>query len=122
MVKMTAGKLISMDNEKSILGSPDLAVSLQRPDFATNPGLQQPDYATGLQQFLTTKKTLALLLDFDGTLSPLVSRPEDAVLPAATRQVLERLAALPQVFLAIISGRQAKFLLPKSRILQLVKQ
>ena len=33
----------------------------------------------------------AILLDVDGTLAPIVSRPEDARVPDATRQVLEDL-------------------------------
>ncbi|MBD3236346.1 MAG: trehalose-phosphatase [Candidatus Eisenbacteria bacterium] len=42
-------------------------------------------------------------LDYDGTLTPIVSRPEDAHLDTATREVLGRLAArLPVV---VISGR-----------------
>jgi trehalose-phosphatase len=45
----------------------------------------------------------ALFLDFDGTLAPIVSRPEDATLPAGTRAQLERLAARLPV--GILSGR-----------------
>ena len=37
--------------------------------------------------------------------SPLVSNPEDAMLPERTRQLLTRLAGRSDVFLAIISGR-----------------
>jgi trehalose-phosphatase len=45
----------------------------------------------------------ALFLDYDGTLSPLVGRPDLAVLPAAAREVLGRLAQhFPVV---IVSGR-----------------
>jgi trehalose 6-phosphate phosphatase len=47
-----------------------------------------------------------LALDFDGTLALLAPRPEDAVLPAATADVLRRLAAMQGVELAIVSGRQ----------------
>lgn len=42
-------------------------------------------------------------LDYDGTLSPIVSRPEDAVLSEAMREVLRRLAELCTV--ALVSGR-----------------
>lgn len=48
-------------------------------------------------------RRLALFLDFDGTLTPIVERPEDAVLAPATREVLQRLAARYPV--AIVSGR-----------------
>lgn len=48
---------------------------------------------------------LVLLLDFDGTLAPIVERPELAAIPRATRQVLDRLLAARGVDAAIISGR-----------------
>jgi len=48
-------------------------------------------------------RPLALFLDYDGTLTPIVERPEDAVLAPETREVLRRLAARHPV--AIISGR-----------------
>lgn len=44
-----------------------------------------------------------LLLDFDGTLAPIVARPEDAYAPDSTLEVLNRCASLHP--LAIISGR-----------------
>jgi alpha,alpha-trehalase len=43
------------------------------------------------------------MLDYDGTLSPIAPRPEDALLPPATRDVLAALGARWQT--AIISGR-----------------
>jgi alpha,alpha-trehalase len=46
---------------------------------------------------------LAVFLDYDGTLSPIVSRPELAVLSPEMRRALERLAAV--CFTAIVSGR-----------------
>jgi trehalose-phosphatase len=50
---------------------------------------------------------LALLLDIDGTLAPIAPTPALAQVPAATRFVLERLAQLPGVLLALVSGRAA---------------
>lgn len=46
-----------------------------------------------------------LLLDFDGTLAPIVERPEEARLPERTRAALERLLAHGEVDAAIVSGR-----------------
>lgn len=48
---------------------------------------------------------IVLLLDFDGTLAPIVERPEMAAMPARTREALERLLAHPGVDAAIVSGR-----------------
>ncbi len=45
----------------------------------------------------------AVFLDYDGTLTPIVDRPEDALLPAGTRRALERLAGHCPV--AVVSGR-----------------
>jgi len=49
------------------------------------------------------KRELALFLDFDGTLAPIVERPGDAVLPPETRKLLADLARRRRV--AIVSGR-----------------
>jgi alpha,alpha-trehalose-phosphate synthase [UDP-forming]/trehalose-phosphatase len=48
---------------------------------------------------------LALVLDFDGTLAPIVDTPDRAALPDRVRPALERLARMPHVTLAIVSGR-----------------
>lgn len=48
-------------------------------------------------------REVAVFLDYDGTLTPIVDRPELAVLSAAMRATVARLAALTTV--AIISGR-----------------
>jgi trehalose 6-phosphate phosphatase len=45
-----------------------------------------------------------LLLDVDGTLSPIVERPEDAAVPEATRSLLRHLAAR-YALVACVSGR-----------------
>jgi len=48
---------------------------------------------------------LFLFLDYDGTLTPIVSRPELALCPSEVKRHLEKLRDLPGVYLAIISGR-----------------
>jgi alpha,alpha-trehalase len=48
-------------------------------------------------------RRLAVFLDYDGTLSPIVDRPEEASLPEATRAVMARLARRLPV--AVVSGR-----------------
>ncbi len=50
-----------------------------------------------------TKKNIPVFLDYDGTLTPIVDRPEDAVIPPATLAALESLAEVTVV--GIISGR-----------------
>jgi trehalose 6-phosphate phosphatase len=62
---------------------------------------------------LTTRLTAArdaaglmlLGLDFDGTLAPIVPRPDDAALPAATRPLLRALVARSDTRVALVSGR-----------------
>jgi trehalose-phosphatase len=49
-------------------------------------------------------RSLAIFLDYDGTLTPIVSRPDEAVLTDSTRAVLRTLAAKMPV--AILSGRE----------------
>ncbi len=49
-----------------------------------------------------------LLTDFDGTLSPIVGRPEDAVFPEQTRRALQAIAGRPRAEVAVISGRALK--------------
>ncbi len=48
---------------------------------------------------------MLVALDFDGTLSPIVARPEDAALLPAAAAALRRLAARSDTVVAIVSGR-----------------
>jgi trehalose 6-phosphate phosphatase len=48
---------------------------------------------------------LLLLLDFDGTLSPIVEHPDKAWLPTETRALLAELQERPGVTLSVVSGR-----------------
>jgi trehalose 6-phosphate phosphatase len=52
------------------------------------------------------KSTIALFLDFDGTLVPIQARPEDVWLDDATRRTLSRLVRSPRFRLWIVSGRR----------------
>ena len=59
-----------------------------------------------VQDRLRTAKTIALFLDFDGTLAPLRPRPDEARLPLATRRALERLSHRSRLQVTVISGRR----------------
>jgi trehalose-phosphatase len=48
---------------------------------------------------------LVLLLDIDGTLSPLAASPEQAIVPERTRRVLAKLTETPDVHVVAVSGR-----------------
>lgn len=48
---------------------------------------------------------LAVLLDYDGTLAPLAPHPDLAIIPPHTKEILRRLAEVPDVYIAVISGR-----------------
>lgn len=50
-------------------------------------------------------RPLAVLFDYDGTLTPIVRHPSLARLDSRVREQLRRLAALPGVRLGVISGR-----------------
>lgn len=54
-----------------------------------------------------TSKKLALLLDFDGTLAPLVAHPSLSKMDPESEVALRALANNPNVYVAIISGRAA---------------
>lgn len=51
---------------------------------------------------------LLLLIDVDGTLAPIVERPDYAAVPPSTQRVLVDLVALPDTHVAIVSGRSAR--------------
>ena len=51
---------------------------------------------------------ILLLLDFDGTLAPIVPHPPDARIPLETMDFLLALRDCPKVVMAIVSGRAAR--------------
>nr|CAH7729595.1 unnamed protein product [Callosobruchus chinensis] len=65
------------------------------------------DYEVYLTNYLQNTKQLALLLDYDGTLSPLVAHPDLAKIPPKTKEILQALSQVPEIFIGIISGRAA---------------
>jgi trehalose-phosphatase len=61
--------------------------------------------ARRLGPWLARRATLALFLDYDGTLTPIASRPELATLDDESRRVLEQAATAPDLDVTIVSGR-----------------
>ena len=62
-----------------------------------------PSALEHVQKIARSGVRLAVFLDYDGTLTPIVSHPEDASLPDSMRQTLRSLAV--RVPVAILSGR-----------------
>lgn len=82
------------------------ATQAQRPNGANSAALPSaldrlPDIAA-----LLAARRVALFLDYDGTLTPIVDRPELAVLDPDMRDLLDTLAA--RCTLAIVSGRDVR--------------
>lgn len=80
--------------------------------------LSDADFAEWLGGFLRRYR-LALFLDYDGTLTPLVEHPSQAALAPETRRALEQLADRPDTDVAVISGRcleDVRKLVPDPRI------
>ena len=63
------------------------------------------EHAAQILEQVRVPSRVLVALDFDGTLAPIVTRPEDASLPPETLAILRRLAATSGITLAIISGR-----------------
>jgi trehalose 6-phosphate synthase/phosphatase len=58
-----------------------------------------------LVPWLAQRPAVALFLDYDGTLTPLVTQPDDARLGDAAREILQEAARTPNLDIAIVSGR-----------------
>ncbi|MFA6349818.1 MAG: trehalose-phosphatase [Candidatus Omnitrophota bacterium] len=57
---------------------------------------------------LLENKFILLLLDYDGTLTPIAQTPKNALIPGATKELLRRLSGIRYCRLCIISGRSLK--------------
>ena len=60
---------------------------------------------TCAEESLAGPGSILLMTDYDGTLTPLVDDPADAILAVRTREDLARLARSPRARVALISGR-----------------
>lgn len=76
----------------------EVAVEPEDPAVSSMPAISAGEMVADLHG-----RALAVFLDYDGTLTPIVNDPAAALLPLAMRPVLERLAAVCPV--AIVSGR-----------------
>lgn len=66
---------------------------------------QVPDWIVRIIDEARRGRPIALLFDYDGTLTPIVRHPSLARLPSQTRRILTRLAEQPNLRLGVISGR-----------------
>ncbi|MDA0263427.1 MAG: trehalose-phosphatase [Chloroflexi bacterium] len=55
---------------------------------------------------LAAASHVLLLFDYDGTLTPIVARPEMALLPQDTRRLLAELAGMDRFTVGVVSGRE----------------
>jgi trehalose-phosphatase len=81
--------------------------------------LSLPHAATILPLVLANRHRAGRLLvglDYDGTLTPIVERPEDARLDESARATLSALAARPDTSVAILSGRAMADLQERVRV------
>lgn len=62
-------------------------------------------YQSYLTEYIEDSSKLNLLLDYDGTLAPIVSHPDLALMSAETRRVLTHLSQMPSVSVCVMSGR-----------------
>jgi trehalose 6-phosphate phosphatase len=66
-----------------------------------------PDLLENLQRAVAAADHVFAALDFDGTLAPIVPRPEDAAIPRETADRLRALAGSRHCTVAVVSGRSA---------------
>jgi len=64
------------------------------------------DEITSVKKSLSTYDKIVLLLDFDGTLTPIVKNPKDAELSVEVKDLLQEMCKKPNFYLAIVSGRK----------------
>ncbi|XP_004536203.1 probable trehalose-phosphate phosphatase C isoform X3 [Ceratitis capitata] len=76
------------------------------PEKRTAPAISSlEDFERKLPGYLNENTTLALLLDYDGTLAAIADSPKNTYMTVAMEKLLNQLAIHPKIFLAMISGR-----------------
>jgi trehalose-phosphatase len=65
-------------------------------------------FKENLDRRLRSSKRLFIFLDYDGTLTPIVKTPQEAVLSSNIKKVISSLAKKRNIFIGIISGRSLK--------------
>ena len=58
-----------------------------------------------INRLISSAKKLLLLSDYDGTLTPIVERPDLAKMPLSMRKLLEQVSGFPRSKVGILSGR-----------------
>ncbi|KAF2898680.1 hypothetical protein ILUMI_07493 [Ignelater luminosus] len=71
----------------------------------TMPEVTLEDFDEYLAKYVGNTHKLALLLDYDGTLAPIAPHPDLAVIPAETKNILQRLSNISDCYIAVVSGR-----------------
>lgn len=84
--------------KKKTLETPSKAISLEN----------KSKKAALLNKF--KNKSRIIMLDYDGTLTPIVNNPKDALLPEKIRQIISKLSLAPQTQVVIVSGRDSTFI------------
>lgn len=69
-----------------------------------------------LRSLIKDNNRIFLFLDYDGTLTKIVSEPDKAELSPEVREVLKKVSQRPNIFLAIISGRSLDDIISKVRL------
>ena len=68
------------------------------------------------QRFDALAPPVLLGLDVDGTLAPIVDRPEDAAVPDETQRILRKLAKAEGLIVALVTGRDLRALRAMARV------
>lgn len=100
----------SGDSSPDANGSDDASVDSHSEDSPSDDQTDEPPplLRENLHAFvegLVASEGLFVLLDFDGTLAGIESRPDDATMPDSTREAVERLTAAEDVVVGVVSGR-----------------
>ncbi len=115
------------ENEALITGGADIVVKQLtelkdkiKDDQMNNRPEELPHALAQIDNILenTGGKQICLFLDYDGTLTPIVSNPDEALLSDKAREVIRKLSE--QISVAIISGRDRKDVRSKAGIKNII--